>query len=201
MDLNVHEHPDGCLQQLGYRYCDGGREDYFRKLLMVEVPQDIAECAVVAISLATFFDPHSKSPALSYRDAFDSLEGANWRMKPWKNRNFRESTWDYLGRRVRELLAEKRIRGTPKHQDPRYGTDTNSISRCLGDYGFTFVFGEPLPSRKLCICRIPGTLVVDGMFEDGGDHAFTIDNGEIVADYDFRRYRDDFLVKHIWRRL
>ena len=198
--MNIHEHPDECLRQLRYRYCDGGREDYFRKLLKVEIPQDIADCTVVAVSLATLYDPSSKSPALSYWETLDSLERANWRVKPWKRRNFRESRRDYIGRRIKELLAERGIRGTAKHQDPKYGVDINSLSRCLRAYQFTLVFGESLSSRKLCICQMPGTLVVEGIFGDEDGHAFTVGDHVIVADYDFRIYRDDFLVKHMWWR-
>ena len=184
--MNIHEHPDECLRQLRYRYCDGGREDYFRKLLKVEIPQDIADCTVVAVSLATLYDPSSKSPALSYWETLDSLERANWRVKPWKRRNFRESRRDYIGRRIKELLAERGIRGTARHQDPKYGVDINSLSRCLRAYQFTLVFGESLSSRKLCICQMPGTLVVEGIFGDEDGHAFTVGDHVIVADYDFR---------------
>ena len=195
-----HTHPNLCLRAMGFRYSDGGRQDYFHKHLGKAVPTDISDCAVLALSLAKYFNPRFKSPALSYRDSLYDLRDTNQRIKPWKYRNFRETFPEYIGRRIRGDYGGEENRWDSRHIAPEYGTDTNSLSASLRVSGFSLIFGEPLPRRQICLCGAPGKLVVDGTMGEVGDHAFTIIDGSIIADYDFREYYEDFHVMHVWWR-
>ena len=181
----THKHPDECLPLLKFEYSDGGREDYFSKLQNEEIPYDIQDCAVVAVSLAALFNPEFKSPTLSYRDALSKLEHYNRRIRPWTKRNHRETLKKFIGRRLREMLAEWRSTGIPEHRNPIYGTNTDTISNSLRFYDFSVVFDQPLVTEPFCLCISTGTSVVDGMFGNGEDHAFAVIDGTIVADYDF----------------
>lgn len=204
---NAHRNPDECLPYLGFQFNDGGRTQYFKE----EVPEGIDDCAVVAVSLTTSYNPATTSPGLSYGGTLHLLEIVNQDMEPWKKRNFRETHKDHYFRRAKEIFEGWKVEGIPRHQDPKYGTDTNVISRLLRmTYGFRFVFGEPLPPREFCLCVLQnGTFVVDGVGtftkSDGsinpdGDHAFAVIKGKIVADYDFRERSRDFHVMHIWQK-
>ena len=69
MVRRIHRHPSECLPLLGFTCNDGGRGQYFDKHLESEIPEDIQDCSVIAVSLATTYNPEVMSPALSYRDA------------------------------------------------------------------------------------------------------------------------------------
>ena len=196
----IHQHPDECVPLLGFRPCDGGRGDYFHKIKRTDIPPDIQDCAVVAVSTALFFNPRVCSPSLSYRDSFHHLEDWNHRIEPWKRKGFRETRKEYLFRRLREFLSEKGIIKNSIHQDPRYGVNTNVLSDCLLSFGFSFVFGEPLKARPFCLCSPTGTFVIEGIVQDGDAHAFAVIDRTILADDDFRIHFDGFHVMHVWYR-
>ena len=196
---NRHTNPDDCLQFLGFEHCDGGRYGFYHKTLRTEVPRNIQDCAVVATSLAAFPVSDCNSPQSSYLHALAGLKRLNRQIKPWKARAFKEANKRFILRRIKETCAEL-ITTNPKHQDPRYGTNTKTLSILLIQERFTFVFGEPLPPARFCLCQKKGRYVVDGRFGNGEDHAFAVIDETIVADYDFRQYREDFHVMHIWYR-
>lgn len=70
---STHVHPDQCLPFLDFNCCDGGRENYFSSSSFEDRPDDIQDCAVVAVSLAALFNLKYKSPALSYMEAISDL--------------------------------------------------------------------------------------------------------------------------------
>ena len=198
----VHKHPDECLPFLDFEYNDGGREDYFRKLLKTGVPKGIGDCAVVAVSLATLVNPDYKSPALSYHDALDALTEFNHGLKPWKRRRFRETKKKYIWRRFKEILVEQTCGGIPKHQNPIYGTDTNTYSAYLTRMcGYTLVFGEPCMTEQFCLCAAKGTLVLDGRIKGRGEHSTAIIKQKIVDGINIGGDDIDFHVIHVWERI
>ena len=197
---STHGHPDQCLPFLDFNCCDGGREDYFNSSSFEDRPDNIQDCAVVAVSLAALFNPRYKSPALSYMDALSDLRHFNRLIKPWTKRNFRESSSEFIKRRLNEIYVQWRSNGIPRHQNPVYGTNTDTLSNCLRSCGFSVVFDHPVVTEPVCLCQSKGKFVVDGMFGDGADHAFAMIDGTIVADYDFWDFHNDFHVMHIWRR-
>ena len=193
-----HIHPDQCIPLLGFQYCDGGREDYFSASYSRERPYDIQDCAVVAVSIAAYLNPQYKSPALSYREALADLIRSNRRIAPWKRKNYRETKLEFFQRRLREVIDERRSKPIPRHMDPLHGTHTDTISMALFRRRFRVVFAQPDQIEPVCLCSYYGTFVVDGMLRGSRDHAFTVIDGSIIADYDFRLLYDDFQVMHIW---
>ena len=148
MTRPVHRHPDECLPYLDFQCHDGGRNDYFDKFLNIEVPKDIQDCSVIAISLASGFNPEVKSPALSYNGALLALEDANRRLKPWKCRRCDESRWEFLKRRRKEIMSSLQRSGTPEHMNPIYGTDTNVYSYYLeSKCNYNLVFGRTIQNK------------------------------------------------------
>ena len=197
----IHRHPDDCIPQMGFDCYDGGRSDYFNLRLGMDVPNDIQDCAVVAVSVAlTYYPRVSSSPALSYSATLSELRNMNLRKRPWMSKGFRETRKKFVVRRFREIIEERRKRGTAKHKDPKYGVNTVVLSRVLRSKDFSFEFGEPPVDRPICLCSSKETFVIDGVLTNGNDHSFALINGTIVADYDFRKHFDGFHVMHIWQR-
>ncbi len=202
-EASIHSHPDECIPVLGFLCCDGGRKDYFQLRKCAAIPVDIQDCTVVAVSVAHSYNPNVRSPALSYSDTLDLLNNANRHKQPWKRRGFRESWIGHRVRRIKEARAERRARKNreiPKHQDAKYGVNTIALSRLLRSFKFSLVFGEPRQKQSYCLCHSSGTFVLDGTLIGGLDHSFVIIDGDIVADYDFRKHFDGFHVLHIWQR-
>ena len=116
----IHRHPDDCIPQMGFDCYDGGRSDYFNLRLGMDVPNDIQDCAVVAVSVAlTYYPRVSSSPALSYSATLSELRNMNLRKRPWMSKGFRETRKKFVVRRFREIIEERKKKGNCQTQRPK----------------------------------------------------------------------------------
>ena len=205
MFRQIHKHPSECLPTLGFQYNDGGRGQYFEKHLCAEIPEDIQDCSVIAVSIATTFDEAVQSPALSYVSALRFLVNWNNRLKPWKWKQFYESEREFWIRRARQFFVEITTTGTPKYRNPIYGTDTNTYSSCLRRSGaYALVFGEPLETNTFCLCiangkhLIDGYSVIEGMDRYDTAHVTAVQEGIVKGPTDISH--GYFKVLHVWKR-
>lgn len=204
MTSQIHRHPSECLPNLGFQCSDGGRKQYFDKLSPTEVPEDIQDCSVIAVSLATTIDPSATYPEFAYAGALQSLKARNTRLKPWKRKRFYESNREFLVRRVRQLVAELTSVGTPKYKNPIYGTDTNTYASSLRRGAYTLVFGESCETKISCLCTAKGNLVIDGHSAiEGTDryetaHVTAVQNGVVKGPTNISD--GSFEVIHVWQR-
>jgi hypothetical protein len=193
------------LPFLGFACNDGGRGQYFDKHLESEIPDDIQDCSVIAVSLATTYNLEVMSPALSYRDALWSLLEWNERIKPWRRKQYYETYRDYWRRRICELLENITATDTPRYEDPIYGTNTNTYSNYLQILGgYSQVFGEPIDAKEYCLCATNRTLVIDGYRVLDGEesydtaHVTVVRNGMVVGPTNISH--GNFRVLHVWQR-
>ena len=205
MTTQVHQHPNECLPYLDFQYDDGGGKDYFHKHLSSEVPEDIQDCSVIAVSLATRIDPSANYPELSYAEALRSLQILNNRSKPWNSKRFYESNREFWERRVRQFVLELTTVGIPKHRNPIYGIETNIYASCLRKLGaYSLVFGELCEAETFCLCTAKGNLVIDGYSViEGIDrydiaHVTAVQNGVVKGPADISH--GSFEVIHVWQR-
>lgn len=205
MVRQIHRHPSECLPCLGFIWSDGGRGDYFDKHLSNEIPGDIQDCSVIAISLATTYNPEVMSPALSYRDALWSLSGWNERIKPWRVRQYYETRWDSVKRRKHEFVESWKSKQIPKFKNPIYGTNTNVYSVCLrGLNRYSLVFGEPCERKTFCLCVPNGHFVIDGYHVVDGvnrydiAHVTAVRAGIVIGPT--KVSGGSFKVLHVWQR-
>ena len=202
---HTHLHPSECLPLLGFEYSDGGRNQYFGKHLNADIPEDIEDCSVIAVSLATTYNPNVMSPALSYRDALWSLSEWNERIKPWRIKQYYETRREFLRRRIREILEYLKTKDAPKFKNPIYGTNTNTYSNFLQIAGvYALVFGEPCMTETFCICTTNRSFVIDGYHVvDGVDrydtaHVTAVQAGAVKGPTDLSH--GSFKVIHVWQR-
>ena len=205
MVRQIHRHPSECLPLLGFDCNYGGRGQYFDKHLESEIPEDIQDCSVIAVSLATTYYPEMKSPALSYRDALWSLSDWNEQIKPWRTRQYYETRAVYFRRRKHEILESLSSKEVPKFKNPIYGTNTNVYSACLqGLNGYFLAFGEPCERKTFCLCVSSGHYVIDGYHVlDGVDrydtaHVTAVQNGKVIGPTKISS--GSFRVLHVWQR-
>ena len=189
MPKAIHDHPDQCLPTLAFQRCTAGWQGYF-ETLEAEFPKDAGDCAVIAVASAA---------RVAYSTAHSDLTFFVSRLESWKVRLPRETTLDYLKRRLKQCIEETFNQSRPKHRNPIHGTNTNAYSNALGSiYGFELVFGEPCSRAQYCLCSAGGNLVVDGRSIYGGEHVAPIINGVVGGDFDITD--GTFHVIHAWRK-
>ena len=205
MVRQIHRHPSECLPCLDFECSDGGRDGYFDKHLELEIPDDIQDCSVIAVSLATTYNPEVMSPALSYRDALWSLSDWNEKIKPWQTRQYYETRGEYVRRRIDEIVESWRSKSVPKFKDPIYGTNTNVYGACLEFMNSYFLaFGEPCERKAFCLCASDGHYVIDGYHVINGvdrydtAHVTAVQNRKVVGPTNISG--GSFRVLHVWQR-